>query len=269
MQLSTCDIREIDLELTSACNLSCPLCARENGFVIKNHKIDWIKKIEEYPNLERVSLIGIISEPTLYKGFIDLVKYIKGKGLKVIMNSNGNTHNEGWWHNLSTILDSNDEVVFTICGSTQELHSKYRVGSDLNEVLRHHKAYGNSVLQYIRFEYNKDDTPPEGSVVINSLPYQERFEIDSDIKLVDNLSNAYNAIKNIKRRTKIQCKSFNTKYLSIDNEGKAHPCFVYRMYMDEFDLNYEDIHNGKYDFCYECDEATTKLLKEVGLETMV
>ena len=73
MQLHTSDILEIDLELTNACNLSCPLCAREtNSVSLKYHKRtldDWTNQIREYKNLERVSLIGIISEPTLYKHF--------------------------------------------------------------------------------------------------------------------------------------------------------------------------------------------------------
>lgn len=273
MQLHTSDILEIDLELTNACNLSCPLCAREtNAVSLKYHKrtlSDWTNQISEYENLERVSLIGIISEPTLYKEFIPLVKWIKGKGLKIILNTNGNTHNEKWWEELSNILDEEDDVLFTICGSTQELHEKYRVGSDLDEVIRNCKAYGGT-LQYIRFEYNKEDAAPKGSVVINSLPYQERFDIDSDIKLIDNLSNSYNIIKGVNKKTKIKCKSFDTKYLSIDNAGAVHPCFIYRQYEKKaFDLDYTKIHNHEYDFCYECDAFTTKLLKEVGIETMV
>ena len=274
MQLHTSDILEIDLELTNACNLSCPLCAREtNSVSLKYHKRtldDWTNQIREYKNLEKVSLIGIISEPTLYKDFVPLVTWIKEQGLKIILNTNGNTHNVQWWKDLRGILDKDDDVLFTICGSTQKLHGHYRVGSNLAEVLRHHAAYGQGVLQYIRFEYNKDDTPPEGSIVINSLPYQERFDIDSDITLIDNLSKKYKLIKGINKKTKMQCKSFNTKYLSIDNFGDVHPCFLYRQYQkEEFNLDYTKIHNHEYDFCYECDAFTSKLLEEVGIETMV
>ena len=34
-----------------------------------------------------------------------------------------------------------DKVFFTICGSTQELHSRYRVGSDLQQVLNNAAAF--------------------------------------------------------------------------------------------------------------------------------
>ena len=81
MLLNT-EIHEIELELTGTCNLDCPLCSRNNPaaqhLLVKNHRPveEIIKTIETYPNLKRICIAGIISEPTLYKDFKRLIQYI-------------------------------------------------------------------------------------------------------------------------------------------------------------------------------------------------
>ena len=54
------------------------------------------------------------------------------------------------------LFDLNDKIVFTICGSTQELHEKYRVGSNLNQIINHANSIQQSnkidYCQFIKFE---------------------------------------------------------------------------------------------------------------------
>ena len=97
--LESNEIHEIEIELTGTCNLSCPLCARNNPaakhLLIKNHRPfeEIIKQIESFPNLKRICLAGIISEPTLYKDFKSLIIYLGTTNLSIELYSNADTHN--------------------------------------------------------------------------------------------------------------------------------------------------------------------------------
>jgi MoaA/NifB/PqqE/SkfB family radical SAM enzyme len=166
----------------------------------------------------------------------------------------------------------------------------------LEEVLRHARAYRasgakNDWLQLIKFEYNEADLESEAMAKIKaefntvyyqtSSPYQERFNIikdpNTDIKMPPQFSKKYNTIRNavLKRhddgvKCTMKCKSFELRYLSIDNFGNIHPCFLYRMYKKTpFDhTNYEEIFEFKNRFCYECESLTKTMLERNGMERM-
>lgn len=59
-----------------------------------------------------------MSEPTLHPDFLNLVRKIKEKHLKLKICTNGSTRDRQFWHDLGEILDENDRVWFAICGST-------------------------------------------------------------------------------------------------------------------------------------------------------
>lgn len=296
------EVLEIELELTGTCNLHCPLCTRsyENAqhMVRKNVRplAEITAQLDEYPNLQNVCLAGLISEPTMYKEFTGLIQYLVGRGIMIELYTNANTRTKQWWRELGELFAPTDKIYFTVCGSTQELHEKYRVGSSLAQVLEHAAEFRkcgkcNDYIQHIKFEYNAEDlaTPAmqeiiaqfSNSFLINSLPYQERFGIikdeTTDIKMMGDLSAKYNTIKtNVMRRydanvaCKMRCKSFETRFISIDNFGDIHPCFLYRIYKKTpFDhTDYGEIHKFTYDFCYECESLTTSMLERNGLERM-
>ena len=294
MELQDTDIEEVELELTGTCNLDCPLCARnykEAKPLIKYNERDVsliIEQLNTYPNLKNVCIAGIISEPTLYKQLFLLMEYLVHREVEVELYSNADTHNEKYWEKLGKICTEKVKVYFTVCGSTQEMHSLYRVGSSLERVLRHHQAFkrGNrscsDYLQHITFNYNKDDFKNMGEIRktfsnewnINSLPYNERFKVDSNIMMTDELSNTYKNIANIGKirfgkDAIIRCKSLEKKFVAIDQFGKITPCFLYRLYSpDKFEKNYDLINKYTYDFCYECESLSCKMLEKNNLERM-
>ena len=300
--LSDYQIHEIELELTGTCNLQCPLCARSNPdaqhLLVKNHRPleEIIRQIESYPNLKRICLAGIISEPTLYKDFKSLIKYLGIRDLEIELYTNAGTHDKFWWSELGEIFPPNIKIYFTICGSTQELHSKYRKGSKLQDVLDHSKSfkdtyrYKNDYIQHIKFQYNAEDFKTEAmqriigsfnnKFLIESLPYNERFHlVDTEEFNMPTNSNVYTNLMNrslskIKReaqtKPEIQCKSIETNFLSIDQFGNTTPCFLYRMYYSTRYTKEDayDIERGKHQFCFECDKSTTKLMTTYNLERM-
>jgi len=300
--LTRSQILELDIELTGTCNLSCPLCLRSydqaQHMVQKNIRPveEWIAQLDLYTNLEMVYMAGSVSEPTMYKDFIPLIQYLVARGIKMELNTNANTHDAAWWEQVGSIFTEQDRVLFTLCGSTQELHEKYRVNSNLEQILEHAEAFRkndrkNDWCQLIRFEYNETDLASDAMKeivsqfaychLIESGPYQERFKIiegPTDIKMRGKLSEKYSIIKDIvsERREngsscEILCPSYNRKFLSINQFGEEFPCFLYRLHRKTgFDLSdYSDIDNFAYDFCFECESLTSDMLEKHGMETIV
>ncbi|MDD0854370.1 radical SAM protein [Halobacteriovorax sp. GB3] len=306
-KLSKEEILEIELELTGTCNLDCPLCSRsyENAkHLIKYNErsVEEIKKqLDEYPNIEMCCMAGIISEPTLHKRFLEIIEYLRSRNIAIELYSNASVHSEKWWAELATLMGPCDRVFFTICGSNQELHEKYRVNSSLEKILNNHRAFKNNcehpidTLQHIKFEYNSEDFESKEMQAIrarfsreeniNTLPYNERFKFiedeDNKIKLSSELARSYNLIaKNAKRRyqknksgemkCQMRCKSLEERFVAIDQFGEITPCFLYRIYNgdEKFNLDYTKINKFTYDFCYECEAVTTQMLEDNGLERM-
>lgn len=175
MSFAASDLTVLEIGLINKCNNVCPLCLRNDkklmSLLKKNEALQFeplVKFLDALPNLTRVVLMGALSEPTLYPEFFDLIRYLKGRGIKVRISTNGSTNTLDWWKQLGPMLDSNDIVRFPIDGSTNELHSKYRVGSSLEKVLERHRAFkfkddgtrnseATTILQHIIFQYNEHD----------------------------------------------------------------------------------------------------------------
>ena len=257
------DYETAEVDLTNACNLKCILCYRTLfPSVLKNYKSclsfeKWIEIFDRYKRLKKIVIAGVMSEPTLYPNIMQLIDYFVKRNISIDLYSNGNTHDEKWWNNLNKHLTSEDRVIFTICGSTQELHEKYRVGSNLQQILDHAKAFrGNNQNRnlwalVIKFRYNffdiqnnisnilnffdcveYDDTHPRYHFFFkkNKELYKE-FDICSDKSSFIDLSllkiNDIN--KNfIKHKVnEYRCTSLLNNYIYIDSNGFQFPCKKY------------------------------------------
>ena len=292
--------KEFEIDLTTSCNLRCPLCTRNYSHaqhsIDSKYKsgrllIDITNQLDTFPNFNRCMLAGAISEPTLYKDLFGFIEYLNSRDIIIYLYVNGNTHDNEYWYELGKLSTESMKVFFTICGSTQELHEKYRVNSDLKTLLEHHdsfkrgSSYCNDYLQHIMFEYNRDDFKNmdyirslfSNEFNIESLPYRERFDVGDvpeDIAQRFELKEKYKAIQNIPKNKEdlvINCKSIQQHFISIDNKGTVSPCFLYRMYVGDssWGLDYTDILKYKYDFCYECESKSCRLLGIIdGLEVM-
>lgn len=126
LKLEKESVYAIELEMSTICQANCPLCYRNYKSFPKEYMIPVIRQLPEiinqldgYCNLNYVMLVGCMSEPTLYPNFIELVKYLKNRNIKIEICTNGDTHNDdSFWYDLGKILDIGDSVYFTICGSS-------------------------------------------------------------------------------------------------------------------------------------------------------
>ncbi len=123
------------LTVTHLCNLRCKWCyQRELGGEGKtmpkelaNQLVDLLAEL----GLETIVLIG--GEPTLYDHFFTLIKYIKTKGMRVNMVSNGLAFaNQGFLDEAVEI--GVDDITTSVKGSSREEYKKstgYPLGYDL------------------------------------------------------------------------------------------------------------------------------------------
>ena len=241
-------IRRIELELTSTCNLKCPLCIREVvGGWDKNQFRSFdeiIKQIDEYPNLEFVTIAGAISEPTSHPDLLNIITHLCKRDIEVSLYINGDTRNDMYYVKLGVIFrECKGNIYFTMCGSTQELHEKYRVNSKLDRVLSRldiiNRYSGNKgILTWLVFNYNEQDFLDNYQYYKNkyrteffyTLPMAEHFNLTSTIRLPDKLNKVYTEQVDRTDFNNITCPANKSNFVQITYDGKVNPCSLYRLY---------------------------------------
>jgi len=123
----------ITMEVSSVCNLHCVFCPVGNGRIVRglmtleNHN----KIIDLLPKAIRELRYSYRGDPTLNKDFVKMIKYAHSKGFKTLVSTNGMLIG-GF---IDELVESGlDRIFFAVDGATQEVQSKYRIGSDLEKI---------------------------------------------------------------------------------------------------------------------------------------
>jgi organic radical activating enzyme len=278
------DIEEIEMDLTGLCNLECPLCTR--NYAHAEHMLgknirpieDIIKQLDQYTNLQRFFIAGAVSEPTMYKYFDEFIDYLNSRDIYYELFTNGNTRDAEWWENLGKRVPEKCMVAFTICGSNQQLHETYRVGSDLAQIMQH-----------IRFEYNATDLESDAMKSIiaefSNVMYVETEGIrrlnDYAKKFPVNVKPLAVRDKTIKqlflnrpkpddgKTYEIQCRSLEQKKVYINQYGQVSACYVHAEFEQDYfaeDFDYSDILKFKFPDCFLCEKRTRTFIEKMGLD---
>lgn len=293
--LKISEIVRVELELSNICNLKCPLCLSQisqtkSYFIPKNRDFyEMIQQLDQFSSLQNVILAGDASEPTLYPQLFQLIEYLHKRNISIYLYTNGNTHDKKFWNKLGEAINGDDHVIFTVCGTTQELHEKYRVGSSLKQILENVQYFRetnkdeNDFCSYIKFAYNEKDSFNANRVfkdkfsdfyIVNTDPRFEWFNLcekddNNGISLVEDIRIKYKLkthyIKN-KKSHNIVCWSKEKKMVRIDNFGNIYPCICYALYCkDKFEnngiLNYNNILSNKVKYCHNCDKEMLDFFK--------
>ena len=298
------DVKDIELELSTYCNADCPLCYR-NYKSFRHHYpndvtrplVDITNQLDGFRGLEWVRLVGSISEPTLYSELFGLISYIKSRNIRIEMCTNGDTHTPDWWSELSSYLDADDRVYFTICGSTQRIHETYRRGTSLERILNNARAFRsdhkNDYAQCIRFKYNSDDFDgnqfksmvsvfshvywTETFLVKDLSNYTDPSGIDMlypcDRKVSDYLKVSTIADAKFRSRVKgkAKCMSIEKNLIQIDVNGKVYPCYLFLEASggEPWDGDYNRIEGMEYEVCKYCDRAIIDICDSKDLRYII
>lgn len=161
-------ITQLEIELTSKCNASCPQCVRNyyGGSVWKNLPLVDIDLSALTTNiksivgdLEHIRLCGTYGDPCVYKHLIEFIDWVHANSnCKISISTNGSMHRTSWWTQLANHLREGDKVFFGIDGLS-DTHHLHRKGTDFNKIISNLTAFNNaggtSIWNFIVFKHNQ------------------------------------------------------------------------------------------------------------------
>ena len=146
------DNRELSmiLEPTTHCNAACPQCPRtrktqpvgpndEGELYLDSWTIDQYKEYfpkETLSHIRYMNFSGTYGDPGMCKDIFEIVQYtIEQSKCLVSLNTNGSMRDADFWYEMSSLGKNRLTLEFDVDGSTQEMHNKYRQGTNLDKVL--------------------------------------------------------------------------------------------------------------------------------------
>lgn len=165
----------IIVEASTHCNAKCPQCSRTErwglgkstirDYELNSWSIDDFKSYfseEDLNHMKNIHFSGTYGDPGMCKDIFEIIDYIfkVSPKIKVSMNSNGSMRDEEWWYALGSLAPERLLVSFDVDGINQEMHEKYRRGTNLQKVLNNMQAYALSGADVktltIIFKHNQD-----------------------------------------------------------------------------------------------------------------
>jgi len=106
-----------------------------------------------------ITLCGNYGDPIYHTDLIRMISKLKDRGAMIKIVTNGSYKSKHWWQDLCLVLDTKDEIIFSIDGSPENF-MQYRINADwysiqtgievcvANEI--------HTVWKFIAFRFNQD-----------------------------------------------------------------------------------------------------------------
>jgi MoaA/NifB/PqqE/SkfB family radical SAM enzyme len=264
------DNRELSmiLEPTTHCNAACPQCPRtrktqpvgpndEGELYLDSWTIDQYKEYfpkETLSHIRYMNFSGTYGDPGMCKDIFEIVQYtIEQSKCLVSLNTNGSMRDADFWYEMSSLGKNRLTLEFDVDGSTQEMHNKYRQGTNLDKVLDNLMAarLGGCDVKVLTivFKHNQNyiDEIKEliGDVrhqVIESSrfswgPIWKFINADGKVEQLEQTDIIFKSSDTLSRRTrdhrhrhliddysKIVCSKALKKSLQVNVNSMVHPC---------------------------------------------
>lgn len=254
------NVRTVEVELSSFCNASCPLCSRnyygynpkDPGFTVKHLTLEEFQKIfskDFLKKLNRILLQGNFGDFAMNPETPDIVDYIVSSAPNVSITgfTNGGVQSTSWWEKLTKM-----KIVFALDGATAEIHNLYRKDTNFEKVIENATAFrragGHAVWRMIKFDHNQhqveqckkmaQDLGFEFSVIPNTKTSGPVFDQKKVFlhnignwkgsKDLDHLMSQEILLEDIDNSqsgpAKFNCVSLQTSGIYIDSTGSVFPC---------------------------------------------
>lgn len=164
------DIEVVHLEMTEACNASCPMCARNlNGGEVNPHlnsrelSIDDIQRIfpvEFVKQLKRIYMCGNYGDPAVAKDTLEAFAYFRehNADINLSMHTNGSMKRPEWWAELAKVIGRKGYVIFGLDG-LEDTNHLYRQGTVWSKIMENVQAFiaagGRARWDFIVFAHNE------------------------------------------------------------------------------------------------------------------
>jgi len=164
-------IRTVHLEITSKCNASCPMCARnklggpDNEFLPNTEltllDIQSIMSIDFVQQLNRLYLCGNYGDPVVATDTLEVLEWLRAinPSIKLGMHTNASAKTTSWWAKLGKLLSRpGDYVKFGIDG-LEDTNYIYRRGTHWRKIMDNATAFinagGVAQWEFIVFKHNE------------------------------------------------------------------------------------------------------------------
>jgi radical SAM protein with 4Fe4S-binding SPASM domain len=128
----------LQIELTSHCNLQCPVCPCGSNLLGRpaaDLDVDLYRRLmdEVGPYLLNILLWGW-GEPLLHPRFPELIRMARGHGVNTLLSTNGQNLAEDRVRE-GLLAEPPDILIVSVDGLTQDTYSAYRIGASLEKTL--------------------------------------------------------------------------------------------------------------------------------------
>jgi sulfatase maturation enzyme AslB (radical SAM superfamily) len=264
MYLTLDQIKLVQIDHTSRCNLACPQCARtvdgKENPILKDIKRDLT--VVDYETIlqpfvgQNVSILhcgnygDAISSPT----FDETYDYTRSLGFdKIDIMTNGSLRNPEWWQNFAKRNPVRSMVIFSIDGLEDTNHI-YRVNSNFKKIKENAAAFinagGKARWDYLIFDHNRHQVE-EAKALARELGFVEfnmkntsRFvtpegikdtvktktgivkmeDGNRNVKDYDEIVSRFGNFNNYAQQTPVTCKYKNNNMVYVDFEMRLWPC---------------------------------------------
>lgn len=250
------DIKSIHLEITSKCQARCPMCPRriQGGPMMPwvhmdeitlDQFTDWCN-VTFVKQLNRLTMCGNLGDPIIAKDTVPIFSYLRenNHNIQLQMHTNGSARDKQFWKDLAKLKVV---VVFGIDG-LEDTHSRYRISTDWNKIIRNAKIFidsgGEARWDMLVFDHNKHQIE-ECESLANALGFKEfikknssRFKdgkyhvLNENGKTIDILYPTEKSKQFINKVTEaqneitpiIRCKAKELNEIYISANGNVSPC---------------------------------------------
>ena len=231
------DITEIEIELSSRCNASCPLCSRELYTNYEQVDIafnEWKTIFDDYDfHGMTLKMCGVFGDPILNKDLPKICEYSINKNANITISTNAGIKSRNWWKEFGELSKKHEGkilVTFAIDGLENTNHI-YRVGVQWKKVWENLNAYvsagGNAKWYYIIFDHNLGDLENAKSIANKlGIPFVTRKSIKNSLTHPEAV-NKEKIKQKIRSRTydmNVVCKYVHHSQLFISSTKKLWPC---------------------------------------------
>ncbi len=161
------------LDISTYCNAACPQCHRTNPnglgktywLPLTQWSIESFKKsfpLSSLQYIEKFDICGTWGDPLMNKDIDLIVKYIVSNSMAdILIHTNGSLRDEDFWWDLGVIGGRRLTVQFTVDGTTEEQHTKYRQKTSLQKTLDNMLALASTKstvgVYCVVFEHNEQN----------------------------------------------------------------------------------------------------------------
>lgn len=253
-------IRSVQLDFTSKCNLLCPSCARvEEGAVnprLPIRDLKWSPGIDRLfspyfcAQLEFILFSGNYGDAAAASGLPPFIERLFARDVTfIVISSNGSLRTPEWWSDLGKQLKGRGQIIFSIDGMGN-VNARYRVGSSWEKILANMEAAAETGVflrwDYIVFRHNEHQIEEARDLARRLGFSQINFRSPSRLSLqpskgyeaplnpqyapqnaqqLTQIQEKFGSFESYVRKTRIHCKMKHDRpSVFLDFQGDIWPC---------------------------------------------